>query len=287
MRILFVGSNGSLSLEPLLHLMRSGHEICAVGMNIGVSPDTIGRRIPVLIENQQSLQALAISNNIPLIDMQSSMSELTRTFRQLRPDIMVVSCFDSKIPDALLQLPIMGGINLHPSLLPAYRGPVPLFWQFRDGLQSLGVTLHRMTGSFDQGPILEQRKVPIPLGCSGAEANRAVAAVMKQLLATGLDRLEKGIHYETAQDDAMASYQPYPDDTDFAVATSWHAKNIFHFMRGTSHWNHLYPCAINNKEYQLLEAISCTETYSPMSITNDRVTFPCASGTLTASFTIQ
>ncbi len=79
----------------------------------------------------------------------------------LAPDAIFVAGFPWRLPPELLALPRLGCINTHPSLLPRYRGPNPLFWQLMNDEKAGGLTIHRMDGDFDTGPILVQRSFPI------------------------------------------------------------------------------------------------------------------------------
>ena len=84
--------------------------------------------------------------------------ELTR----LDFDAITVACFSRKLPASVLRLPRLGCLNVHPSLLPAHRGPDPLFWIYHDGDETGGVTIHLMDEGFDTGPIVLRETVPCP-----------------------------------------------------------------------------------------------------------------------------
>ncbi len=104
----------------------------------------------------------------------------------------MVACFSFVLPPALLQAPRLGCYNLHPSLLPGYRGPAPLFWQRRLGEEQTGVTLHRMTPAVDAGEIVAQVGVPLPDGSSAAQADALTAQVGAGLMLHMLARLVQG-----------------------------------------------------------------------------------------------
>mgnify|MGYP003337359562 CR=1 FL=1 len=81
--------------------------------------------------------------------------------RQLAPDVIVVAAYGQLLPQALLDLPPHGCLNVHTSLLPAYRGAAPIQWALLDGLPETGVTLMKMDAGLDTGPILAQAATPI------------------------------------------------------------------------------------------------------------------------------
>jgi methionyl-tRNA formyltransferase len=91
----------------------------------------------------------------------SHMSRLAGMLRPLEPDLIFTTGFSWKLPPELLALPRLGSVNAHPSLLPRYRGPNPLFWHFMDGETQGGLTMHRMDADFDTGPILVQQAIEI------------------------------------------------------------------------------------------------------------------------------
>lgn len=109
-----------------------------------------------------------------------------------RPDVAVVACFTRRIPAALLAVPRYGFLNLHPSLLPAYRGPRPVYWQLRHGAPS-GVTLHYMDEGLDTGDIAAQRPVSLPSAIGEAEAERRLMGVGLALLRGVLAELARGV----------------------------------------------------------------------------------------------
>lgn len=88
-------------------------------------------------------------------------SRLADMLKSLEPDLIFTTGFPWKLPRELLTLPRFGCVNAHPSLLPLYRGPDPIFWQFMNGETQGGLTIHRMDEDFDTGPILVQRAIEI------------------------------------------------------------------------------------------------------------------------------
>jgi methionyl-tRNA formyltransferase len=89
------------------------------------------------------------------------MSRLEGMLRPLEPDLIFTTGFSWKLPPELLNLPRLGSVNAHPSLLPRYRGPNPLYWHFINNETQGGLTIHRMDADFDTGPILGQQAVEI------------------------------------------------------------------------------------------------------------------------------
>jgi methionyl-tRNA formyltransferase len=149
-----------------------------------------------------------------------------------RPDVGCVSCFPMRLPEEILRLPRHGCINLHPSLLPAFRGPDPLFWIFRQGVQTTGVTVHRMTERMDAGDILHQASFALPDGETEAALLVRCARTGAALLLETLDALARGTLVPRPQDESTGSYFPWPQPEDYLVTPDRPARWAFNFIRG-------------------------------------------------------
>ncbi|MEU8510753.1 formyltransferase family protein [Kitasatospora sp. NPDC048722] len=120
-------------------------------------------------------------------------------------DLLVVYGFNWKLPPSVLATPRLGVINLHCSLLPAYRGPAPVLWAIRNGDRHLGVTVHRMDEDFDTGPVLAQQDgIPIPDDVTPDILWPRLEPVIRRLLAESIGRISNGVP-GIPQDDARAS----------------------------------------------------------------------------------
>lgn len=165
-------------------------------------------------------------------------------------DLVCVACFPWRIPAALLTLPTAGFLNVHPSLLPAYRGPAPLFWQLRTGLSSGGVTVHWMDAAFDTGPIAAQAVRPFPDGAASAELDRLLAQTGGNLLLGVIRQLAMGQRPQQPQA-ADSSQQSWPTAADFRLDRQWSARHAYNFMRGTDEWRQPYPVTIDGEDLLL------------------------------------
>ncbi len=191
-----------------------------------------------------------------------STAEVSKWLGEFQPDLIVVACFPRLIPPLLLQIPTHGFINIHPSLLPAFRGPYPLFWQFRAGLTDIGVTAHQMDAGFDSGDIIGQAPVCLPLGCSGEEADRLCGMAGGKLAAAKLPALLAGDIIPAPQPNA-GSYQHAPTPMDFRLTVHWSARRAFHFLRGTAEWERPYQIQIENNLIQLRQALGWEDGVPP------------------------
>ena len=112
--------------------------------------------------------------------------------RRYEPDLLLCIGFPWKIPKDALEVPRLGSINGHPSLLPCYRGPSPVSWAIRNGEPEIGYTFHRMDTELDTGAILAQASVALADEHSWEEIETKFVAVVMSLLPETLARVERG-----------------------------------------------------------------------------------------------
>ncbi|MCQ4162529.1 hypothetical protein NON00_21700 [Roseomonas sp. GC11] len=156
------------------------------------------------------LTRLARRHAIPLLPVEDvNGPDMAAALRAARPDLILSFHFDQILRAETLALAPLGGINLHPSLLPRHRGPVPTFWAMREAPPAFGVTLHRMVPRIDAGAILAQRAMVLPAGTTAASAARALHAEGARMALDLLAMLAKGQELQGIQPDD-APYCPFP-----------------------------------------------------------------------------
>jgi methionyl-tRNA formyltransferase len=143
----------------------------------------------------------------------ASRERMAALIRPLEPDLIVCSGFNWLIPREVLELPRFGAINLHPSLLPRYRGPIPVSWALRNADAEIGLTIHRMDDNFDTGPILAQGSAPLPEDVDDwPTLGPTLHSIAAQIMAGALERLAARDPGDP-QDEASASYAgPFEED---------------------------------------------------------------------------
>ncbi len=250
LRVIFFGMDSKLSLAPLAHLIQAGVEVGAVIVPVTWPvTEALPRRLepPPPTENDlpiinpyldYNIIHLAWEHNIPVWGIGTLENNKTlRLLANLQPDLIAVACFPYIFPPQLLQLPRYGCLNLHPSLLPAYRGPTPLFWMAYHGETQAGVTLHVLSEAVDSGDIIFQKRLPWPVGLSGRELKQLCANEGGKLLAAAIERLARsGTLPRSPQPETGASYFPHPTEEDFLISTFWEARRAFNFMRAANAW---------------------------------------------------
>lgn len=210
---------------------------------------------------------------------------LHRWLADLAPAFILVACFPHRLSEALCTLAARDCLNLHPSLLPRYRGPTPLFWQLREGEVDTGVTLHRVRPCLDAGEIVLQAGLALPDGIDAPEADRRLAERGGRLFVEALALYAHGAPATRAQDEAASSRYRPPGADDFRVHAEWSARRVFNFMRGTRDWGRPYPIRVGGRDYPLLEALDYEPEARPgrsPARDGDRVHIRCSPGLLHA-----
>lgn len=297
LRILFLGMQNDFARPVLEALIQAGFDVCGVGIPHRAGTFTNQQPVQPLVQpDNRSLLPIAnrfITRTIVEIAWEAGIPvfELSRlndpaahtSLAGLQPDIACVACFSLRIPPALLALPPHGFLNVHPALLPAHRGPEPLFWTFRQGDQA-GVTVHYMDEGLDTGDIALQTAIELTDGISGAEAEHRCAEAGAQLLVEALQALERGTPTRAVQPPG-GNYEPWPAAKDFRLSTEWPARQIFNFMRGTAGWNSVYPITAGEQELNLRYAErydAQLQLQAPVVYTGDLVMIQCTPGVLWA-----
>jgi methionyl-tRNA formyltransferase len=271
-RVLFFGMQSNFSIPALAALLESGVEVCAVILPAspvpGLEPLAIRRREqsrtprPMLPLRNTSLQPsviqLAWTRQIPVWEVTNLVgAETVSTLVSYQPDVICVACFSLRIPRVIIDLPRLGCLNVHPSLLPDNRGPVPLFWTFREGCEVTGVTIHLMDEGMDSGDILAQEVVGVPNGISYAELESQCATRGGALLAHTVEDLYQGRAIRAKQDETRSSYHTFPSDEDFVVhAEEWDARRVYSFIRGVGHWDRPIELVVGSELVLVRDTIS-------------------------------
>jgi methionyl-tRNA formyltransferase len=140
--------------------------------------------------------------------MPASRDRIAPLLRSLEPDLVLCLGFPWKIPPDALEVPPLGVVNVHPALLPRYRGPIPVGWAIRNGESEIGLTLHRMAADLDTGPILAQSSLALGDEWSWEELGPRLAGLLAELLPIAVDRVQKGDPGDTQNEDA-GDYQSF------------------------------------------------------------------------------
>ena len=122
--------------------------------------------------------------------MPATRAAIAPLLRRYEPDVLLCTGFPWKIPPDALAVPRLGAVNGHPSLLPRYRGPIPVGWAIRNGDTAIGYTYHRMDAELDTGAILAQDSIPLGDEHSWEELAPKLVECLRRLLPAALARVE-------------------------------------------------------------------------------------------------
>ncbi len=202
MRILFMGT-GAFAVPSLKALLSSRHEVIGV-VTQPDRPAGRGRQLRV-----SPVKEVALEAGLPIYQPEKVRSEdFVEQVRRIAPDAIVVASFGQIIPKAILDIPRLGDINVHSSLLPKYRGAAPIHYALFNGDAVTGVTTMLMDPGLDTGPILLQCEVEIlPEDDEGSLESR-LAEVGAELLLETLDGIEQGTITPKPQDNSQATLAP-------------------------------------------------------------------------------
>lgn len=158
--------------------------------------------------------------------------ELEERLRAIAPDVAVVVAYGSILPGSLLAVPPLGFVNLHFSLLPAYRGAAPVQRAVMDGVTVSGVSIMVLTEGMDEGPVLATLEVPVEPGDTAGTLGERMAALGAPLLVDTIERYAAGELQPREQDHERATYAPKITTEEAQVDWTKPAEQIRNLVRG-------------------------------------------------------
>jgi len=220
------------AVPTLEKLVDAGHSVALAvtqpdrprgrGMEVAVSPvkDT-AIRLGIAI-----VQPTTIKNNAEFRDQLAA----------INPDAIIVVGYGRIIPQWMIDLPRLGNLNLHASLLPKYRGAAPIQWAVACGESVTGVTTMRIDAGLDTGDILAQREIPIALEDTAETLGPKLASIGANLMAETLRGLENGQVRPIPQDHSQATLAPILKKEDGRMDFARTANDLFNRLRGFQPW---------------------------------------------------
>jgi len=212
---------------------------------------------------KQSAQKL----NLPITqpDKIKANDEFRAQLTALKPDAIIVVGYGRIIPQWMLDLPPLGNINLHASLLPKYRGAAPIQWAIANGETVTGVTTMRIDAGLDTGDILLQNKLPISPDDTAETLAPRLATIGAELIVETLRGLEAGAIHPRQQDNTQATLAPILKKEDGQINFSRPAAEILNRLRGFQPWPGAYT-KFRGKNLQILKARPTDKAVPPAEI---------------------
>ena len=225
MRIIFMGTPefAVYSLKALLQ----HHEVIAVV----TQPDKPKGRGKKMVATP--VKAYAVEEGIPVYQPLKAREEaFVQVLQELQPDLIAVTAYGQILPESILNIPRLGCINVHGSLLPKYRGAAPMQWAVINGETKTGITTMYMAKGMDTGDMLLKTEVEIsPLDNFGTVHDKMAVAGAELLIET-LSALEEGSVERIAQNHEEATYSPMISKEDGKIDWTKSAKRIRDLIRG-------------------------------------------------------
>lgn len=238
MKIVFLGMDGRFSTRPLETLARR-HQLVGVVESPRLVREVLLLRWLTSGKMAGNLKLYADHYGAAHLKVKGARDpKLLEFLRDLSPDLGCISNFSFLLPREVLNVPRLGIINLHPSLLPQYRGPYPWLWMFYHGDALGGWTVHQADPGEDTGPILAQTEFEVPRGVTATELADAVLPPGAELLAEVVDQLAAGTarpRPQVARDGLVRARAVGPRE-ELVEWGRWPAQRTYHFVRGASLW---------------------------------------------------
>ena len=230
LKIVFFGSAG-YSTPAAEAIRKAGYPVAGVV----TLPERRGGRGQGALSNP--VREWAEKHRIPLFQ-QEKMSDpaFQEKLKGLSPDLFVVVSFGKFLPGTLLQIPGHGSLNVHPSLLPRFRGPSPVAWAILEGDSTSGVTLIRVNERIDAGDILLKEEYPVAEIDDVQTLSERLFQKGSELLLKGISLIEEGRATFTPQDEKKATYAPRLRKSDGDIDWSDESRRIARQIRAFKGW---------------------------------------------------
>jgi methionyl-tRNA formyltransferase len=251
-------------------------------------PDRPKGRGLELVASPVKESALRLSLPITQPDRIKTNDEFRAQLTALKPDAIIVVGYGRIIPQWMLDLPLLGNINLHASLLPKYRGAAPIQWAIANGETITGVSTMRIDAGLDTGDILLQHEIPVAPDDTSETIAPRLASIGADLTVQTLRGLQTGNIQPQPQNSALATLAPILKKEDGLVDFSRSASESFNRIRGFQPWPGAYT-KFRGKTLQILRARPANESVptAELRVVSDRLLVGCAQNTSLELLEIQ
>jgi methionyl-tRNA formyltransferase len=232
----------------------------------------------------------AVKLGLPIIQPESikNNADFRAQIADLKPDAIVIVGYGRIIPEWMLDLPPLGNINLHASLLSKYRGAAPIQWAIARGETITGVTTMKIDAGLDTGDILLQQEIPIAPDDTAETLSPTLAAVGADLTIATLQSLQAGTIRPRKQDNSQATLAPILRKEDGRIDFSRPASEIMNRLRGFQPWPGAYS-GFRGKNLQVLRAAVNNQALpsSELKVEGNRLLVGCGEGSAIELLEVQ
>lgn len=234
LKIVFMGTP-EFAVPSLKMLVEEGYEVVAV-ITQPDRPKGRGKRLAA-----PPVKEYAVKKGIPVLQPDKIKTpEFISELRSMGPDLLVTVAYGKILSKEILNIPPMGCINVHASLLPKYRGAAPIHWAIINGEKVTGITTMYTDIGMDTGDILLKNEVDITDNMTVGELHDRLAELGAQTLKATLRKLEEGTLKRIPQKDDQATYAPMIDKSVGKIEWTKTPQQIHNLVRGTNPWPGAY-----------------------------------------------
>ena len=279
-RIVYMGTP-DFAVEPLEAIIKAGYKVAAVV----TQPDKQkGRGKEV---KMTPVKECALRHGIPVFQpVKIKEPEAVAELEKYQADLFVVAAFGQLLSEEILNMPEYGCINIHASLLPAYRGAAPIQWAVLNGEKESGVTIMQMDKGLDTGDMLLKRSVELSPKETGDSLHDKLMHLGAELIVEALPKLEKGELVPEKQKDELSSYAKKLTKAMGQIDWSKDAVSLERWIRGLNSWPSAYTF-FGGKTLKIWEARVAEENGAQkaepgqvVSVSREGFTVACGQGAL-------
>jgi len=225
LKVIFIGQ-APFGRDCLKALIDQGEKV----VGVLTAADKPGQKTP------NPVKELASETGLPLLQPQRLRDrEAHEWVKGLCPDLLILAFVTEIVPQAMINLATCGGINFHPSLLPAYRGGSAMNWALINGETETGVTIHKIDAGIDTGPIIIQEKVSIePDDTVKSLYFDKIYPLGVKMVAEAVRLIREGKAVPVPQDELRASFQPVVKESDVQINWQREAQRVYNLIRGSN-----------------------------------------------------
>ncbi len=230
MRVVFMGTPDIASV-CLNRILEDGFQV----VGVYTQPDRPKGRGMKLVASP--VKELALAHDIPVFQPENfKADETVEQLKALQPDVVAVVAYGRILPQRVLDIPPLGCINIHASLLPQYRGSAPYQWAVLDGLKETGVSAQFMQLAMDAGDVIDVEKTPIGENETAGELLDRLAVLGAKLLSRTLRSVEQGTATAQKQDESQVSFAPMLSKEMCPIDWAKTAQQVHDQVRGLHPW---------------------------------------------------
>lgn len=278
MRIVYMGTP-DFAVAALEAIIAAGHQVVAVV----TQPDKEKGRGKAI--SMSPVKECALKNNIEVFQPVKLRNnpEAVEQLRSYNADMFVVAAFGQILTEEVLNMPKYGCINIHASLLPAYRGAAPIQWAILDGLEETGVTIMQMDKGIDTGDILMQETLAIESTDTGESLFDKLSILGAKAIVRAIPLIEEGSLVPQKQDDSLSNYAKMLNKEMGKINWEDDAVKIERYVRGLNSWPSAFSF-INGKQLKIWKSEVADEVTPGNDLTGtivavDKKSFSVACGT--------